>query len=89
MTISHAQKHADQLVSNLVSWGLLQVVTPGKFLPTTSVVCGTCGNFKPQSGSNGYGTCTHHGDKFHVTNSCQYHHLNSLLADLVAAGLPG
>jgi hypothetical protein len=88
MTISQAQKHADQLVSNLVSWGLLQPVSAGKFRPTTSIICGTCGNFKPQFGANGHGSCTHHGEKFHVTNTCQHHHFNSLLISLIEAGLP-
>ena len=88
MTISQAQKHADQLVSNLVSWGLLQIVSAGKFRPVAAVKCGTCGKFKPQYGSNGNGSCSHHGGKFHVTNTCQYHHFNSYLTELIELGLP-
>lgn len=88
MTISQAQKHADQLVSNLVDWGLLIKVSAGKFRPATSKLCGTCKAFHLIAGENGYGACEKQGNKRHMSETCGNHQLNKLIIDLIDAGLP-
>ena len=88
MTISQAQQHADHLVSNLVDWGLLVKVSPGKFRPSSAHLCGTCKSFQFIVNANGYGTCEVEGIKIHMSKTCSAHGYHKLISDLIDAGLP-